>query len=393
MMAPGGLSFETISSDASLAALAAGWDDLVRAMPRPSPMLLHGWLTEWWRYYGEEGELAVQVAYRNGQLVGALPLCVRPKFGLGVLGFLGGNQSALADLLLADGESLSVGAALSERATSSGQDLADLFGLPADSRLAAVLGPSRLRLIERSEAPVLDLDAGWDAAYRAKTSSKRRNLHRRKRRQLGELGRLESVVARTAEELERALEDAFLLHALRWRGRPDGSQFATPTGMRFHRAAIQAVAAFDVARVVTLRLDGRPIAFLYYFALEGRMYFNRLAFDPEFGRFSPGLLNTFDALEAASAEGATRVEFLGGAERYKLELADRIEPLYQGFGLEGSLRGRTAVAARFNSIRLRRFLKRSPALRRFYFEGLAPARRLLRRGGPPARDAHRGRPA
>ena len=47
-------------------------------------------------------------------------------------------------------------------------------------------------------------------------------------------------------------------------------------------------------------------------------------------------MNTLDAIEAAAAEGATRVEFLGGAERYKLELADRLEPLYQGLGLRGS---------------------------------------------------------
>ena len=110
------------------------------------------------------------------------------------------------------------------------------------------------------------------------------------------------------------------------------------------------------------------------------MYVHRIAFDPAFGRFSPGVINTLDAIETAAAEGATRVEFLGGAERYKVELADHLEPLYQGFGLAGSLRGRAAVAGRLGGIRLRKKLKRSPALRRFYFEGLAPARRLLGRG-------------
>jgi CelD/BcsL family acetyltransferase involved in cellulose biosynthesis len=132
---------------------------------------------------------------------------------------------------------------------------------------------------------------------------------------------------------------------------------------------------------VTLKIDGRPIAFHYYLSLEGRMYVNRIAFDPAFGRFSPGLINTLDAIEAAAAEGVTRIEFLGGAERYKLELADHLEPLYQGFGLAGSLKGKAAVAGRVGGIRLRKQLKRSAALRRFYFEGLAPARRLLGRVG------------
>src|SRR4051812_4450138 len=40
----GALSIVTIESEERFAALAAdGWDDLVRAMPRPTPFLLHAW--------------------------------------------------------------------------------------------------------------------------------------------------------------------------------------------------------------------------------------------------------------------------------------------------------------------------------------------------------------
>jgi CelD/BcsL family acetyltransferase involved in cellulose biosynthesis len=377
--APAELTVDTISSDSAFATVEEDWDSLVRTRPRPSPFLLHRWLFEWWRHYGDGGDLAVHVARRNGRLVGALPLCVRPRHRLRVLSFLGGDDSTLADLLLGDEERPEIATALAERAVSSGQDFADFSGLPAASRLVAALGRSRLRLIERSEAPVLDLSAGWEAVYRSKLSSKKRSHYRRRRRQLAELGRVEVEVARTRTELERALEDAFTLHELRWQGRPDGSGFATPAGRRFHHATTQALAELGVPRIVTLKIDGRPVAFHYYLALEGRMYVHRIAFDPAFGRFSPGAINTLDAIEAAAAEGVTKVEFLGGAERYKLELADHFEPLYEGFGLARSLQGKAAVAGRVGGIHLRKQLKRSPALRRFYFEGLAPARRFLAR--------------
>ena len=75
------------------------------------------------------------------------------------------------------------------------------------------------------------------------------------------------------------------------------------------------------------------------------MYVHRLAFDPELSRCSPGLVNTLDALEAAADEGMTRVEFLGGGERYKIELADRTEPLFHGFGMASGVRGRAYAAA------------------------------------------------
>ena len=371
------LTFETVSTEESLLALGGEWDRLVRAMPRPSPALLHGWLLEWWRHYGDDAELAVQIAHREGRLVGALPVCIRRRMGLRVLTFIGGDHCPLADLLLADGESATTAAALTEHAAST-LDFADLFGVPAGGRLTQQLSGSA-HVVERAEAPVLDLDAGWPAVYQAKTSRKTRSLHRRRRKQLADLGRVEVAVARTADELQLALEDAFALHALRWRGRPDGSRFITPTGKRFQRAGLRALAEIDVARIVTLKLDGRPIAFHYYFFLERRMYVHRLAFDPALGRFSPGLINTLDTLEVAAAEGATCVEFLGGAERYKLDLADRLEPLYQLVGLQGTLQGAAAVAMRTRAIQLRKLLKRSPALRTFYRDGLAPSRRLVNR--------------
>jgi CelD/BcsL family acetyltransferase involved in cellulose biosynthesis len=295
-----------------------------------------------------------------------------------VLTFLGGRHSALADVLVAAGEE-GVASALAQQAACTDHDFADLFGLPGGSRLVEALGDSRLRLIERVEAPVFDLDGGWDEVYHAKMSSKKRSEHRRRARNLASLGTLDVSVARTHDELATALEDAFELHELRWRGRPDGSEFATPVGRRFQRAALLALADLDVPRIVTSKLDGHPIAFHAFFALERRMYFYRMGFDPAFARHSPGVLTTLASIEAGAREGATRVEFLGGAERYKLELADRFEPLYEAFGLERSLRGAVAVRANLRAIRLRRQLKQSRALRDFYFNGLAPARRLLGR--------------
>ena len=368
------LQLERVSTEPAFAELAAEWDDLVRAMPRPSPFLLHGWLLQWWRHFGGGAELAVLVARRDGSLVGGLPLFVRSRHGIRVAEFLGGHESALADLLLAPGEDLATAGELASRlvATPPVCDVADLYGLPSQSRLAAALMASGkpLRLVLRSDAPVLDLTPGWRAVYTAKISAKRRNLHRRRRRQLSELGTVETSVARSRADLAVALERAFRLHELRWQDRPDRSTFATERGRDFHRAALRAVADLDVARIVTLTLDGQPIAFHYYLLLERRMYVHHLAYDPAYARLSPGLVTTYDALEAAAAEGATAVEFLGGPERYKLELADRLEPLFEGLGLTSRARGRALLVARLAALEGRRRLKRSQTLRRLYYNPL-----------------------
>jgi CelD/BcsL family acetyltransferase involved in cellulose biosynthesis len=376
--AGGRLTLDTISDADSFARLGNDWDRLVRSMPRPSPFLLHGWLREWWRHFGEHGTLALQVAHRDGRLVGALPVCVTPRRGLRVLTFLCGRHSALADLLVAPGED-EAAAAIAHQAERTECDFADLFGLPDGSRLVQALGDSQLRVIERVESPVLEIDGDWDDVYRSKMSAKKRSEDRRRARNLARVGTVDVSVASTHEELEAALADALELHLVRWRGRPDGSELATPQGREFVRAALLSLADHDVPRIVTLKVDGRPIAFKLYFALEGRMYFYRSGFDPAFARFSPGVLTTLAAIEVGAREGAKRVEFLGGAERYKLELADRFDPMYEGFGLQTSLKGALAVRANLGVIRLRRQLKQSRALHHFYMDGLAPARKLMGR--------------
>jgi CelD/BcsL family acetyltransferase involved in cellulose biosynthesis len=369
----------TVTDATALADVEAGWDELAKAMRRPSPFMLHAWIRDWSLFAEDEGRLAVEVAHRDGRLVAALPFIVHSRFGIKVAGFIGGSASPLGDVLLAADEPEETANALVERARSGGQQLVDLFGLPGQSRLAALLPDNDLRLIQRVDAPVLDLSPGWDNVYKSKTSSKTRNLHKRRRRQLGELGKLEVSVARTVDELDDAITAAFELHQLRWEGRPDGSNFGTPAGQRFHREAVRDLAALDIPRIVLLKLDGRAIAFHYYLAFCGRMYVHRLAFDPALARYSPGLVNTLDAIEAAADEGLTYVEYLGGAERYKADLSDRRDPLYQGIGMATGSIGRTVAAARERVIEARKRMRESNAVRRFYFEGLAPARRFVGR--------------
>ena len=375
----GSEEFKLISTESGFAELGGEWDDLVRAMPRPSPFLLHAWQLEWLRHYGDQSKLAVQAVFRDGALVGAFPLVHKIRRGLLVARFPGGQQCSLADLLLAPSEDSTTGAALIKRATSE-HDFAELFGLGADSRLARIAAPERLHLFERADAPVLELTDDWDALYAAKVSAKRRGQYRRRLRQLQERGSVEFSLARSREELESALGDAFRLHALRWEAHPqqDGSGFATQTGVRFHRAALGMLADQDAVRLMTLRFAGRAIAFALAFAVSGRLYGYRLGFDPSFARYSPGLLTLLELIASASHEGITRVEFLGAADRFKLELADHLDPLHLGLGLAGTGRGRAVVTTRSSVRRLRDGLKRSDTARRAY-DRVRPLRERLAR--------------
>lgn len=358
---------ETITRLKDFARLSGSWDELVRSMRRPSPFLLHDWLLEWWLHYGAKRALAVHVARRGDELVGALPMCRVRRFGLRVTEFIGGTGATLADLLLAPGEDPDTAAALAARITKVSVDYADVFGMPRGSRLEAALPPGSLLFMERQEAPVLDLRAGWEAVYTGKLSSKARSERRRHRRRLEELGDVEISIARTPEELAPALDEAVRLHALRWKGRRETSGFSKPIGSAFRKAALLRLARQDIPRLVMLRLDGQAVAFVINLMYERTSYGVTMGFDPEFAAYRPGRETLLCSLEAAADEGAERVEFLGADAPYKRTFADRYEPVHEGIGLASTLRGRAAVEALTRGIRLRRTLKRSQTARRIYY--------------------------
>lgn len=375
--AAGTVTCETIRDETTFANLADSWDSLVRAMPRPSPFMLHSWLVEWWRHFGAGSELAIHVARRGDRVVGAMPLFVRRRWGVRVASFLGGGESALGDLLIADAAPDGVAERLLQHVVSSEIAALDVFGLTQEGRLAATLGPARLNLIERVESPVIELGRDWEAFLSAKLSSSRRREIRRRSRNLAAEGKLDVATARTPEEVGEALGDAFRLHGLRWGSGPDRSTFGTPRGQRFHRAALVALAKDDLVRVSTVRLDGRAIAFQCWFSLGTSAYQYRIAHDPVFQRFGLGFASTLDVIKAAMAEGLIRFELLGGAESYKLEIADRLAPMHQGVGLASGLRGRAFVAARVAALRGFQRLRRSQPVRRAYYEGVGSARRAV----------------
>ena len=123
----------------------------------------------------------------------------------------------------------------------------------ASPRAAGWRGASSgdLLVVPRVEAPVMSMPDGWEAAYTAKCGSKKRNLHRRRAKQLATRGTVEWEVARDLDTLLPALEESFALHDVRWAGRPDTSTYGTERGRAFQRAAMARIAPLGVPRIVT----------------------------------------------------------------------------------------------------------------------------------------------
>jgi CelD/BcsL family acetyltransferase involved in cellulose biosynthesis len=375
-LSPAPPSLRTLTGSEQFAQLdSAAWDRLVSAAARPSPYLLSTWVRSWLAEPSFEADPCIVVAERDGALVGAAPFILRRSGGARLASFVGAHESALGDILLAPDEGVATARSMLDGVIADGKpDAFDVFGLPSGSHLAEVTG-QRMTMIQRVESPVTEMPDGWEAAYARHASARRRSNDRRRDRQLSEVGDVDYSFATDGETVLKDLPAAFELHRMRWEGRPDGSSFGTPGGQRFQLDVLPRLADEGHFSMLTVRIDGRPAAFQAWFAIGPCVYLYRNGYAEEVGRFGPGLIALRRAMAAASDAGATRMEYLGGNERYKQELSDRLDPLYQGYGLARGPVGHLYVAKARLSVAIRQRLKRSERLHQLYTSGALRVRR------------------
>ena len=226
--------------------------------------MLHCWLLEWWRHYGEGCRLAVETAYRGDRLVGALPLVTFSR-----------RRPARRDVhrrapvlprrrpARRGRRARSSSRRSSTARSASEHDYADLFGLAADCAPRRADRPrSSIRLFQRVEAPVLDLADGWEAEPTA-----RRRIRASARTTSGAAASWRSSARSRSATRGRSTSSsprsrkAFASTSCAGGADRTAPGLVTETGMRFNRAALRGLAELDASRIVSLLVDGSTIAF------------------------------------------------------------------------------------------------------------------------------------
>ena len=83
------ITVREINSIEELAALRGAWEELLAQTPRGSFLRTFDWLEVYWRHYGDDQKLRVLVVSEDNQVVGIVPLVVRPtKTKVGWLNYL-----------------------------------------------------------------------------------------------------------------------------------------------------------------------------------------------------------------------------------------------------------------------------------------------------------------
>jgi CelD/BcsL family acetyltransferase involved in cellulose biosynthesis len=309
---------------------AGAWDELVTAIPLPSPFL-----RSWWLDAVSAGDAAYVLVLDGERLLGGLPLTKRALPGLTIYRFVG--HGALCpdhlDVVVAPEQVAVVTDALSGWARRSGNRLFDLAGIAEQSRIPAWLPGARSH--ELDGAPCETLPASAEAYLADRPRSFRKTV-RRTRNRLDELG---ATIRHVPEpELAAALDAFERLH------RERGDRTDLLAELPRLRAALAAGVPTGEAWVDVLETSERTIAVSIAFATCGRVSLYQTARAQDGAADNASTILNLAAIDRAIDQGCTEVDLLRGQEPYKRHYADGLRRLSRVRGAHGPL-ARTVLAA------------------------------------------------
>jgi CelD/BcsL family acetyltransferase involved in cellulose biosynthesis len=162
--------------------------------------------------------------------------------------------------------------------------VASLIGAVAETRGLGIVTTGAV------ERPFLESRLDGDAYLKHSLKAHHFREFRRLKRRLADQGKLEHVVARSADDIRLAVEGFLTLEASGWKGRQRTAMAIDRLRAAFAREALHRLSEQDMCRVHSLLLDGKPIACLIVLIEAGIAYTWKTAYDESYATFSPGTL-------------------------------------------------------------------------------------------------------
>jgi CelD/BcsL family acetyltransferase involved in cellulose biosynthesis len=236
-------------------------------------------------------------------------------------------------------------ALLDERASRVDLAMVDAAD-PLLAALHAAATDSGRAAIDRQVAlqPYVALDGSFDA-YTATLPRKQRKEIGRLRRRLEAEGELSVSFEDGSDRLDELLQEGFAVEGSGWKAEQGSAITSQPETLAFYTDVASWAAARGWLRLAFLRLDGRALAFDMCIEAAGSAYVLKGGFDPEYRRFGPGVVLTYESLSRAFAEGLSTYEFLGDDDSYKLAWTDTTRERRRLQVFSGSPMGQAQLAA------------------------------------------------
>ena len=182
----------------------------------------------------------------------------------------------------------------------------------------------------------LDARREADEVLRDALSAKKLKELRRQRNRLAEHGAVRFAVARTPDEVTRAVEVFLALEASGWKGERGTALRQSEGDLSFIRSATQGLAETGQCEIVTMHAGQTPVAAAVVLRHQDRAFYFKLGIDERFAKYSPGVQLTLDltrhlcadaVLATADSTASADHPMINPIWRGRLKIGDVIIPL------------------------------------------------------------------
>ena len=289
-------------------------------------------IANWMNQFAPQSDLILNTVWDDERLVAALPLFDKgQKFGMANWSLTSNCWAVCGDLLL-DPEYSSdlLCEQLVDGLEQESWSLIKFEGIANKSNrwqsFSRALKAKGHVARESCGGPIAVTDVLQDwSAYQASWSSNHRAATRKGIKRLSALGVLEVELFqdRNDGDLSAVLTDCFELENRTWKGEA-GSSVLKSDMLDFFISEATNLLNNGMLHLWLLKLDGRLIAFEYCPVAKGVVYSNKISFDPDYSKYSPGNVLRFYQHEFYQQDQQTRLfDMMGITCKNKAKWATR----------------------------------------------------------------------
>ncbi len=323
-------TIDTIDSIEKFRALKDIWNAALAKSTMDMPFMTHEWFSCWWSVYGGGNTLMILVVREKGEIVAIAPfmktqvhLCGFPASAItfideqhaGRMGiiFVKQDHALMGEILRFLGKNAPLHSLLLFTGVEKGS-LTDLYLKPllmADYPL--------YKEIPHELSPFVSVKGSWESflshkskPFRLKLNHQRNVLHRQ--------GTCE-IETFTHERIEKAIDEVLFIERRSWKYRNHSAIAGNNRKTEFYGAIAREFAQKRWLMLSLLKLEGRPIAYLFNLAYKNRIYGLKSGYDIRYHKFSPGKYLLQHYVKYCFDNRYIEYDMLGRNEPYKMEWA------------------------------------------------------------------------
>lgn len=330
------LRVELIQDYDAFVRLGPVWNHLVEQAGITHPFMRHEWIRTWWDCFEHGGSLHILVVKQGGEPIAIAPLMLdRGRvYGCAVrrLRGIANVYTERFDFILAQRPKEACQALWAYLAAESSHwDMLELRQIAEGARVQEYLplfafgDKFLLGQWPSSHGPYIPINQPWEAYVKSLSKKHLSNLRGRSKG-LRRAGEVRHEIVTGGGELDRRLNEAFLLEAAAWKGQAGTAIMNRPDRRAFYQQLLTRAAEQGWLRLHFLTLNDVRIAVQIALQTDNRLYILKSGYDPHYAAYAPSLLLCELMLRDAWEQHLTEVDFLGDAERWKLDWAGHTRP-------------------------------------------------------------------